>query len=156
MTSVLFVCLGNICRSPMAEGIFRKKLGNSGLVDHYLVDSAGTAAYHAGEGADPRTLDVLRRHDALCPMVARQVHDGDFDRFAYILAMDRSNLTALQRQAPASARARIHLALAPTSGSEVPDPYYGGPGGFDRVYAMLDEALDVWLARWEREAGRQA
>lgn len=148
MTSVLFVCLGNICRSPMAEGILRKKLKERGLTEAFVVDSAGTAGYHAGGPADPRTLEVLRRQGALCDMTARQVRPDDFSTFDWILAMDRSNLVDLKAIARGGARATISLALEPTSHGDVPDPYYGGPGGFDRVYAMLDEAIDAWLDIW--------
>jgi protein-tyrosine phosphatase len=145
MPSVLFVCLGNICRSPMAEGIFRAKLAQRGL--DAVVDSAGTGAWHAGEPPDPRTLAVLDKQGAACEMTARQVVAGDFERFDLILAMDRSNLRTLQERCPPGLRAKLHLALEPTTGGEVGDPYYGGASGFDRVYAELDEALDAWLDR---------
>ncbi|MCB9662617.1 MAG: low molecular weight phosphotyrosine protein phosphatase [Alphaproteobacteria bacterium] len=149
MTSVLLVCLGNICRSPMAEGILRARLRARGLTEAYTVDSAGTAGWHVGRPADPRTLEVLARHDALCPLTARQVAAEDFERFRWILAMDQSNLTDLQLRCPPALRDRLHLALAPTGGGDVPDPYYGGADGFEHVYRLLDTALDAWLARWE-------
>lgn len=148
MTSVLLVCLGNICRSPMAEAVLRHHVAQRGLVSSFQVDSAGTAAYHAGEQADPRTLAELARHGLRERLIARQVTDDDFDRFDWILAMDRSNLTNLRRRAPAGSRARLHLVLETTTGGEVPDPYYGGPDGFADVYDMLDASLAAWLDRW--------
>lgn len=151
MPSVLFVCLGNICRSPMAEGIFRKLLEERGLSSAYQVDSAGTAAYHVGKGADPRTLEVLSRHDSLCPMTARQVADDDFHRFDYILAMDTSNYDKLWEQCPAEERHRLHKALALTNKGDVPDPYWGGEDGFDHVYSLLKEAMESWLERMEAQ-----
>lgn len=149
MSSVLFVCLGNICRSPMAEGLFRFKLAERGI-EGIEVDSAGTAAYHEGEPPDPRTREVLSRHGIHYPMTARQVRDADFDRYEYILAMDRANLADLQSRCPASLSDRLHLVLHGEAGageSDVPDPYYGGPQGFERVFGMLDTALDGWLDR---------
>ena len=133
----------------MAEGLFRRILSDSGRSDAYEVDSSGTAAWHVGKAPDPRTLEVLARHDALCPMRARQVADTDFETFDLILAMDRANLDDLRRRCPAEHRHKLHLALEPTTGGDVPDPYYGGPGGFDDVYGMLDAALRAWLARLE-------
>lgn len=147
-TSVLFVCLGNICRSPLADGLLRHKLRERGIAESFRVDSAGTAAYHVGNAPDPRTQAVLRDHGVAVVGHARQVRESDFTEFDHVLAMDQSNLDTLLKRAPANATASIALALEPVGGGEVPDPYYGGDDGFERVYAMLDEALDRWIERW--------
>ena len=144
---VLFVCLGNICRSPMAEGLFAHKVRERGLTDRFRVESAGTAAYHEGERPDSRTLEVLRRNGIRLDSRARQVRRDDFEQFDWILAMDRSNLGNLRRICPEAYAHRLHLTLEPTGGADVPDPYYGGPGGFDHNFAQLDEALEIWLDR---------
>ena len=138
---MLFVCLGNICRSPMAEAI-ALHLKPDG---HF--DSAGTAGYHAGERADPRTLAVLDEHGIRYDGRSRKVHDQDFERFPLILAMDQRNLKALRRRCPPEHRHKLHLVLEPLGvGREVGDPYYGGPDGFNLVYAELTEALEHWLS----------
>lgn len=147
MASVLFVCLGNICRSPMAEGMFLHKLAARGLTAQHRVASAGTAAHHVGEPPDPRTQAVLAKHGARCPSRAAQVSAQDFERYDWVLAMDRSNLAELRRRCPPASLHRLHLALDPVGGGDVPDPYYGGPEGFDEVYALLGPALDAWLDR---------
>ncbi|TVQ93392.1 MAG: low molecular weight phosphotyrosine protein phosphatase [Deltaproteobacteria bacterium] len=146
--SVLFVCLGNICRSPMAEGIFRHRLAGRSASPAFHVDSAGTGAWHVGEAPDPRTQEVLRRHGAPVPGPARQARPDDVEQFDVIMAMDRSNLRNLHRLYPSEAHGRVHLMLEPTTGGDVPDPYYGGPDGFDQVYGLLDEAIEAWLGRW--------
>lgn len=154
---VLLVCLGNICRSPMAEGLLRTKLDALGLADRVEVDSAGTSGHHAGEPADPRTVEVLRRRGGLVPLRSRQVRPQDFERFDVILAMDRSNLRRLQAACPPRHREKLALCLAPLAEggevAEVPDPYYGGPDGFDHVYDLLDAALDAWIDRWRPSLG---
>lgn len=140
MKSILFVCLGNICRSPMADALARHRSPGR------KVDSAGTAAYHIGKRADARTLEVLQRHGIPYDGRARQVSDADFESFDLILAMDRANLDDLRRRCPASLQHKLHLVLEPLGeGREVGDPYYGGPAGFDRVYGELDEALRHWM-----------
>jgi len=146
-TSVLFVCLGNICRSPMAEGIFSQLVADRGVADQFDVESAGTASYHAGSRPDRRTLEVLERHGIHLESRSRQVADIDFDRFDYILAMDRDNLENLQHRCPSEHRHKLHMALSTTTGGDVPDPYYGGPQGFDHNYAQLTAALGAWLER---------
>jgi len=131
----------------MAEGIFLKLIEERGVAHRFEVDSAGTAGYHAGELADRRTLAVLEEHDAPMPGRSRRVVTSDFERFDYLMAMDRSNFANLENACPDNPRARLVMALETTTGGEVPDPYYGGPGGFDRVYTLLLDALGPWLDR---------
>jgi len=139
--AVLFVCLGNICRSPTAEGVLRAIAAREypGLM--LDVDSAGTADYHVGEPPDRRTVAAARRRGYdLAGLRARQVQPEDFNRFDFVLAMDRANLEALARLRPEDARARLALFLdfAPDSGSEVPDPYYGSVEDFERVIELCE------------------
>ncbi len=146
-THVLFVCLGNICRSPMAEGLFLHLVRKQGRQDAFHVESAGTAGYHVGEAPDPRTLDVLRRNGIQLGSRAQQVADADFGRFDWIFAMDDANLADLRRRCPTAYRDRLHKVLEPLGGDDVADPYYGGPDGFDVNFAQLEEALTAWLDR---------
>jgi protein-tyrosine phosphatase len=140
-TSVLFVCLGNICRSPLAEGIFVHLLRQQGLDDTIRVDSAGTGSWHVGERADPRSREVAGRNGITLPSRARQVSPDDFESFDWIVAMDRSNLQALEElrdEHGGDARLVLLRDFDPEPGNgEVPDPYYGGPQGFDTVYEMV-------------------
>ncbi len=146
---VLFVCMGNICRSPLAHGLFESKVRERGLEGWIVVDSAGTHAYHVGEAPDPRSQEVARRHGIdLSGQRARQALREDFERYDYILAMDRDNYFNLKQIQTEGSRARLELFLsfAPELRlSEVPDPYYGGDEGFDRVYDMVDAAADGLL-----------
>ena len=151
MTSVLFVCLGNICRSPMAEGLLQHLVRTRGLGERYRVDSAGTAAYHEGEAPDRRTLAVLRKHGIGLHSRARQVRREDFDEYDWILAMDQSNYRNLMRVCPDHRTDRVHKTLDPVGGGDVQDPYYGGPSGFDDNFAELERALNAWLDRWESD-----
>lgn len=140
---VLFVCLGNICRSPTAEGVFRQQLEVAGLSGRIAVDSCGIAAWHVGKAPDPRTREAaLRRGIDLGSLRARQLAADDFLRFDYLLAMDQANLAALHEQRPADCRAHVGLFLdfAGHAGREVPDPYYGGEQGFDEVLDLVDVA----------------
>lgn len=152
--NILFVCLGNICRSPTAEVVFRDVAQREAPDLTIQVDSAGTAAYHVGQAPDPRTrAAALRRGYDLSPLRARVVQPPDFEQFDLILAMDRENLSDLQRRAPQSARRRVRLFLefAPELGtSEVPDPYYGGSNGFEEVLDLV-EAASRGLLRHLRE-----
>jgi protein-tyrosine phosphatase len=150
VASVLFVCLGNICRSPLAEGVFRHLVRERGLEGRFRVDSAGTGAWHVGEAPDRRSADVARRHGVgLDGQRARQVHARDFDEFDYIVAMDRDNLDRLERlRAAAGGRAELLLLRDHDSepgDGEVPDPYYGGPRGFDDVFAMIRRSAEELL-----------
>jgi len=150
--SVLFVCMGNICRSPTAEGVFRQRLAAQPWAARVRVDSAGTHGdYHAGEPPDPRTRSAARaRGYDLDGLRARKVTEEDLRRFDYILAMDEDNLWRLQALAGADPALRGKLALMMDHASqlgvrEVPDPYYGGPQGFEHVLDLLEAAADGLL-----------
>jgi len=142
--SVLFVCTGNICRSPTADGVFRHLVREAGLEAKVRVDSAGTHDYHAGEPPDERAqVHALRRGYDLSALRARQVARGDFERFDLVLAMDRGHLRVLQRLAPPEHRHKLRLFMefaATRRRDEVPDPYYGGAGGFEEVLDMVEDA----------------
>ena len=141
---ILFVCLGNICRSPTAEAVFRALAARDAPELTIEVDSAGTAGYHVGEPADARTRQAAaRRGYDMSPLRARVVEPRDFEHFDLILAMDRENLSVLHRRAPAHTRERVRLFLefAPDAGvTDVPDPYYGGPNGFEEVLDLVEAA----------------
>lgn len=147
-TSVLFVCMGNICRSPTAEGVFRFHVEGAGLTEHIDIDSAGTHAYHVGEPADQRARAAAeKRGMSLEGIRARRVSQEDFERFDYILAMDEDNLARLKDEAPQEHRHKLRLFLefADTGEREVPDPYYGGTAGFERVLDLVEEASRGFL-----------
>ncbi|AUH50352.1 protein tyrosine phosphatase [Chromobacterium sp. ATCC 53434] len=147
--SVLFVCHGNICRSPTAEGVMRAKLAHAGLGDRVRVDSAGTHGYHVGEAPDERSEQAAaRRGYDLAPLRARMVADADFAGFDLILAADARNLSDLRQRCPDKLIERLHLMLEPLGeGREVPDPYYGGGRGFETVLDLLEAGCDGWLKR---------
>lgn len=150
MYSVLFVCLGNICRSPTAEGVFREKVNQTGLSDKIFIDSAGTSAYHAGEAPDPRSQEEALRHGYdLSAQKSRQVINQDFQKFDLIIAMDKSNLKNLMLLNSGSYSNKFKLFLAdfaPELGiTEVPDPYYGGDKGFTQVVELIETASDGLL-----------
>jgi protein-tyrosine phosphatase len=149
-TRVLMVCLGNICRSPTAEAMLRKKVHEAGLDGRIEVDSAGTADYHVGSPPDRRAVaHGERRGLAMAQLRGRQVSRSDFDRFDVILAMDEDNLAGLHRIRPAGSRAQVALLMsyAPQAGSrEVPDPYYGDPEGFETVLDLVESAADGFIA----------
>ncbi len=154
--SVLFVCMGNICRSPTAEGVFRKVVSDAGLDAHIHVDSAGTHAYHVNEPPDRRARAAAeRRGFVLNNIRARRVIVEDFEHFDYILAMDEDNLLELQESAPEHHQSKISLFLefaASTRELEVPDPYYGGAVGFERVLDLVEEASRGLLETLKRES----
>jgi protein-tyrosine phosphatase len=147
---ILFVCLGNICRSPTAEAVLRSLAAREAPELTLEVDSAGTAGYHVGEPPDPRTRQAAaRRGYDLGSLRARVVEPADFERFDLILAMDRENLGVLRRRAPphTQERLRLFLEFAPEAATgDVPDPYYGGPNGFEEVLDLVETASRSLLA----------
>ncbi len=147
---VLMVCLGNICRSPTAEVVLRERLRAGGLADRVLVDSAGTGSWHVGSPPDARSQrHALRRGFDLSGLRARTVVDEDFSRFDLLLAMDQDNLADLERLRPDGATAQLSLFAR----IEVPDPYVGGPDGFDRVLDIIEEASDRWIVELRSRLG---
>ncbi len=157
---ILFVCLGNICRSPTAEAVFRAVLAREAPGLGIQVDSAGTAGYHIGEPPDPRTRQAaLRRGYDLSSLRARIVELSDFERFDLILAMDGENLAVLKRRAPRdfARKVRLFLEFAPELGvADVPDPYYGGPNGFEEVLDLVEEAAHGLLRHVREHAADPA
>ena len=152
--SVLFVCMGNICRSPLAEGIFRDGLVQAQLADFVTVDSAGTGNWHQGEAPDVRSVETAARHGIdISGQRARQLVPEDFEIFDMIFAMDRSNEATMRARAPSARHDRIFLFLDHTLGSraDVPDPYYGGVDGFEDVYQLLREGCTELVSRLGRE-----
>jgi low molecular weight protein-tyrosine phosphatase len=151
---LLFVCLGNICRSPSAEGVMRRLVREAGLEDSIELDSAGTGGWHVGSPPDPRAVAVAQARGIALDGSARQFVVDDLDYFDLVLAMDRSNLSALRERARGEdERAKIRLlrefdpASAGEEDPEVPDPYYGAPGGFDEVLDLVEAACAGLLAQ---------
>lgn len=145
MTSLLFVCLGNICRSPLAEGVFRHKVREAGLAHHFELDSAGTGAWHEGNPPDSRSIEIASKYNIdIGDQRARQVLPGDFDRFDYLLAMDHDNLAALRRQADETHSRKIRLFLQHPE-LDIPDPYYGDGDGFEIAYQLILRGCNTLL-----------
>jgi protein-tyrosine phosphatase len=154
--AILLVCMGNICRSPTAEGVLRAKLQAAGLGGRVCVDSAGTIGTHAGEPPDPRAVHhAARRGYDIAGLRARQVSDDDFSRFQWVLAMDEDNLRWLDKRMPAAGGPRLGLLMAHAGRhageSEVPDPYYGAAAGFERVLTLVEDACDGVVALIQAE-----
>ncbi|RTE65726.1 low molecular weight phosphotyrosine protein phosphatase [Amphritea opalescens] len=150
MKRVLFICLGNICRSPTAHGVFRALVERRGLAHLIEIDSAGTAAYHVGNPPDHRAAAAaLKRGVDLSDLRARQAVTADFHHYDFIMAMDKENLSELKRICPADYKGHLglFLELADLSEREVPDPYYGGPAGFDHVLDLVEVASAALLER---------
>jgi protein-tyrosine phosphatase len=148
---VLFVCLGNICRSPLAEGVFRDQVERSGLSDRFDIDSAGTSSYHTGDSPDPRTVEVAARRGLELRHAARQLRRADLERFHYVVVMDGSNQSRVQRladEAPGRAEVLLLRRFDPEADGEldVPDPYFGGPDGFEQVHDMVERSCSELLA----------
>mgnify|MGYP001816437879 FL=1 len=150
MVKVLFVCMGNICRSPTAHGVFRNIVQDSDLQDLIEIDSAGTHAYHVGKAPDKRAQATANsRGIDLSDLRARQVSDEDFAYYDYVIAMDQENYILLSQRCPDPHLDKIHMFMdfAPEMRTrEVPDPYYGGPQGFERVFDLVDAAARGLLA----------
>jgi protein-tyrosine phosphatase len=159
VTSVLFVCLGNICRSPTAHGVFQNLLEQRGMSAQVAVDSCGTGSWHVGEPPDQRaTAEAARRGYDLSPLRARQVHRADFERFDYILAMDRKNLADLEALCPSHYAGHLGLFLPFASNvpeQEVPDPYFGGDDGFAHVLDLVEAASEGLLQEISRAYSRK-
>jgi len=155
---VLMVCLGNICRSPMAEGVFRHLLEENGLEDRIRVDSAGTGSWHVGESPDIRSTRTAASHGIALTGRSRQIRPEDFRNFDYIVAMDRANLEELEKlRDGVGGQGAIYLIreFDPEGepGAEVPDPYYGGPGGFEEVFQMVERSSRGLLEHILQEHG---
>ena len=148
--SVLFVCMGNICRSPTAEGVFRHLVNQADMQDNIHIDSAGTHAYHVGNPPDSRAQQAARnRNIDLSSQRARQVTTRDFQHFDYVLAMDHSNYSDLEYICPGGHEEKLSLFLefsTPSQEQEVPDPYYGGSHGFEHVLNLVEDAAHGLLA----------
>jgi protein-tyrosine phosphatase len=158
---ILFVCLGNICRSPLAEGIFTQLVRERGLADKYRVDSAGTGDWHVGQPPDRRSIAVAQKRGVTLPSLCRQIRREDFQEFDWILAMDKLNRSDLQAMCPPTQSGKLKLMrdFEPTAadrGSDVPDPYYGGPYEFDSVYQMLHRCCMRLLDSLEGGGARPA
>jgi protein-tyrosine phosphatase len=146
--AVLFVCTGNICRSPTAHAVFRERVREAGLEDRFHIDSAGTHDYHSGEPPDPRAVKAARASGIdMSDLRARQLRPSDFDDFDLILAMDGGHLRAMQKLAPEGSRAQIRLFAA----GDVPDPYYGGAQDFAEALRMAEEGSDALLSGLRKE-----
>ena len=149
--AVLFVCMGNICRSPTAEAVFRARVSDAGLEARIRIDSAGTHAYHVGNPPDGRAREsAAERGISMDGQRARRVSVEDFERFDFIVAMDDDNLSILEQMQPDAARAELSLMLdhhPQAPGREVPDPYYGGAQGFEYVLDLVEAASDGLLGR---------
>jgi protein-tyrosine phosphatase len=156
-TRVLFVCLGNICRSPLAEGVFKHLVDEAGLSSEFEIDSAGTGSWHVGERPDARATMVAREHGVELDSRARQVTERDLHDFDHVIAMDHENLRTLQRMAESSqGAAQISLLRAydtDPDGDEVPDPYYGGVSGFENVYDIVSRSCSGLLTRLRATLG---
>jgi protein-tyrosine phosphatase len=157
---LLFICLGNICRSPMAEGVFRRVAEEEGVADRFEIDSAGMGEWHIGQAPDTRAqAAALNRGMDISTQSARQVTQADFDRFDLLLAMDGSNFAELTQLAPKSARHKVRrfLDYAPhLSTQDVPDPFYGGSEGFDHALDLIEEAARGLLAELLAAEARRA
>lgn len=152
---VLFVCLGNICRSPLAEGVLRALAEKKRLAPALEVDSAGTGAWHIGDPPDRRSIEAARRHGIdISELRGRQVRPEDFRNFDLILGMDENNVRTLKRLAPEGAAEKVRLFLDYASGrsEDVPDPYYEGPEAFEALYQMLDAGCSSLLVRFGERA----
>jgi protein-tyrosine phosphatase len=156
MIKVLFICLGNICRSPLAEAIFNHKIEKYGISKQFLSDSCGTSDFHIGELPDERTLHCAKRHEIRINHRARQINRVDLREFDYLIAMDHSNRKNVHNLLTKYKISHDQLFLIrefqpDTEDLEVPDPYYGGEEGFENVYQILDDSIEHFLERLRKE-----
>lgn len=152
-TKVLFVCLGNICRSPLAEAIFKHKLKERGLEGQVEADSCGTSNYHLGDSPDPRTIANAKKNGVLIEHCGRQLSVDDLEDFDYILAMDNSNFTNIHRileNENHKPKIQMMRDYDPQGKGDVPDPYYGGEKGFQEVFEILDRTMEGFLDKLEQ------
>ena len=146
--SILFICMGNICRSPMAEGVFLHKLRSRGILEAYEVDSAGTGGWHAGDPPDHRSERMAHEQGVKLVSRARKVTQRDFEDFDLLVCMDAENAANLEHMGCPPSKIRELMAYHPgASHQEVPDPYYGGEDGFQLMYDLIDQAIDHMLVR---------
>ena len=148
LIKVLFVCLGNICRSPLAEGAARKLTRESGLINNFAFDSAATASYHVGESYDPRVAMVLKKYNAVFDHTVRQIEINDYYDFDWILGMDEENMDYLQLHQPAKATAQLALISEPWGGGRVTDPYYQDDWACEQTYIELTDLINKWINNW--------
>ncbi len=155
MIKVLFLCLGNICRSPMAHGLFEKLLEKEGLRDFVKADSAGTGNWHQGENSDPRTLNTLRRKGINFSHAARQIQGEDLLEYDYILAMDSSNYYDVNRLKVLVSNSKAEIIMLrdfdPLGKGDVPDPYYDQEDGFEKVYQIIERSLKNFMDHLKQE-----
>ncbi len=153
MQRVLFVCTGNICRSPTAEGVFRHMVAEAGLAERIGTDSVGLEAWHVGNPPDPRSIEAAaRRGIGISDLRARQLTLDDFDRFDLLLAMDEGHHRDMLRRATSEQQGKVRRFMEAAAGGpapEVPDPYYGGPNGFDDALDMIEKGARAWLRELE-------
>ncbi|MFY0592836.1 low molecular weight protein-tyrosine-phosphatase [Roseivirga sp.] len=145
---ILFVCLGNICRSPLAEGILRQRVEERGIAHLFEIDSCGTAAYHIGKSPDQRSVANALKNGVSYQHAARQLNEDDFDNFDFVIPMDDSNYIDAMSLVPQGAKAKVIKMRAfddLAKGSDVPDPYYGGENGFQEVFEILDRSVNNFL-----------
>lgn len=154
MLKVLFVCLGNICRSPLAEAVFKHKLKERGLERFIFADSCGTANYHIGDSPDPRTIANAKKNGVVIDHCGRQLSANDINDFDYVLAMDNSNYRNILKiidDRNLDTKVRLMRDYDPMGKGEVPDPYYGGEKGFQEVFDILNRTMDSFLDHLEKK-----